>query len=274
MVDLEGVPHVDRLEALVWGGPGHDAALEAMHRHTSEVIERLRREAGVTSVRVSDAHRSGAPFNLSRERLPGDCELCFVDDMYGGPLLEGVTAVACIGMHASARSGGFAGHTVASNTEWLLGEEVLTETSIAQYLAAARGAPMWFTAGDDVLARECGARVPCVVTKHSTATDVTRTIALPSGPWPRNLSVPVVPRAPLVVRFQRAVECDAAVAAGARRIDRTRIVIDEGDFTAQYAEALRVVDAASDRFGAQFRGTLGTPEFAREVAGVMCAPWD
>jgi D-amino peptidase len=95
-------------------------------------IEGLRAQ-GFTDVRVSDSHRSGrdAP-NVDAAALPSGCELRFESsDPYGGALLDGVSAVACIGMHAAGGTTGFAAHTVQAGVEWRLGGQRISETHLA-----------------------------------------------------------------------------------------------------------------------------------------------
>lgn len=265
VVDLEGIPGVDALEALTVGGEGHDAALEQMHATTRAAIRELRELGLAGPIRISDAHRSGAPANLQAERLPDDCELHFTEDMYGGALLDDVKGVVCLGMHASAQSGGFAGHTVSLQSGWWLGDERLTETTIAQYLAAERGIPVWVTSGDDVLAREVSGRVRCVVTKDSRSVSET-TSRLTVGPLfdARNLLVPPVPRAPLTLRFQTQAERDAA---------GDSVIPVLGSFQEQYAAALKVIARTDDALTSRFRGLPGTRAFARSVASAFQEPW-
>ena len=266
VVDLEGLPGVDRLDALAIGGEGHAHALHCMHEATRAAITELRELGLAGPIRISDAHRSGAPFNLRSERLPEDCELHFTDDMYGGALLDDVQAVVCIGMHASAQSGGFAGHTVSLQTGWWLGDERLNETTIAQYLAAERGVPVWVTSGDDVLAREVSGRVRCVVTKDSRSVSETTSRATTGRLLEtRNLLVPTVPRVPLKLRFQTRAEAQAA---------GTTVIPALGSFQEQYDAALKVIARSEDALATRLEGALGTREFARSVAHAFLTPWD
>jgi len=275
IVDLEGIPGVDRLEQLIFGGPGHDWAIEQMHAATHEALDVLKQVDRVTDVRIADAHRSGAPYNLDARRFPGH-EVCFTDDMYGGAMLDGVTAVACVGMHASARSGGFGAHTVAVHTGWKLGEQVLNESLLVQLLAAERGVPTWFTAGDDVLAREVDGVLPCLVTKHSrSARDTT---ALPRCPLSelreRNRRLPPVPKAPLTISFQTLAQAGAAVAAGATRASPGSIVIAPREtLHAQYLEALHFMNATEAAFLSQLTAEPGGVKFARQAAALFDLEW-
>jgi D-amino peptidase len=280
IADLEGIPTVDRAEALVAGGPGHAAALEAMAASVREVVERLRRE-GVAEVRISDAHRSGGGPNLEAAAFPG-CELHFTDDLYGGALLDGVDAVCAVGMHARARSRGFAGHTVSLHTDWQLGGVALDESRLAQLLAAERGIPMWFTCGDDVLAVDCDGVLPCAITKRSSSTTTTRTLdasarvaELDEVFARRNTRLPPVPRAPLTITFQRRVEAEAAWAAGAPRCGPTSIELAPGEsFFEQYTQALRWISTTEDAVLAQLTALPGTEAFAHQLAALFAAPWE
>lgn len=279
IADLEGITGVDSLEALVGGGEGADAAV---HRMNEEVafVARLLLEAGVEHVRISDAHRSGAP-NLDPSLLPARTSVHLEDDLYGGALLDGVEAVACVGMHASAQAAGFGAHCVSLSTAWTHGGAPLSETALVRLLAAERGVPLWFSSGDDVLARELG-EVPVVITKRSRAVDLTA-----SRPW-RDVeqdfravvraapsAVPDVPRAPLEVRFQTLAEAEAAATRTGRTRQGTRVILETASsFGAQYTEALRLIDAAQDALLARVSGQPGTREFARSAAALFAARWE
>lgn len=279
IADLEGICGVDSLEALVWGGAGAEAAVSRMNDEVA-FVARLLLEAGATEVRISDAHRSGAPANLDPSRLPAGCSVHVLDDMYGGPLLDGVDAVACVGMHASGRSLGFGAHCVSVSTAWSLAGRALTETHLAQLLAAERGVPLWFSAGDDVLARELGPEVPFVVTKHSASVSQTRSrplaeveAAFRALVHRRPAELPVVPRAPLAVRFQTLAEARAASeATGVSREGSTLTLPPAATFAEQYTRALALITAGQDALAARVKG--GPDDFARLAAGLFLAPWE
>lgn len=280
IADLEGIAHVDQATALCIGGEGNEAAIEAMTRATLEVVTALERE-GVDQIRVSDAHRSGAPHNLDPARFPS-CEVHFTDDMYGGPLLDGVDAVCAVGMHARAKANGFAGHTVSLHTEWTLGSAHLDESRLAQLLAAERGIPMWFTCGDDVLANDVKGVLPCAVTKQSTSAtqtksldDATVSAALKRVMAERNTRLPPVPCAPLTITFQHRAEADVAVAAGAKRAGSTSVVIaPKKTFFEQYTEALAVIATTEETLLNHFTTMPGSAAFARQLADLLAAPWE
>ncbi|MFT3707554.1 MAG: M55 family metallopeptidase [Archangium sp.] len=281
VADLEGIPQVDQATALIIGGEGNEAAIEAMHRETLKVVNALH-GLGVDHIRISDAHRSGAPFNLDATRFPKSCELRFTEDMYGGELLDDVQAVCAVGMHARPQAGGFAGHTVSLHTDWSLGARRLDESQLAQLLASERGVPMWFTCGDDVLARDVADRMPCVITKHSRS--ATETKSLPEREIDaqfakmlkrRNTTLPPVPREPLTITFQHRDEADAAVEAGATRANATSIVIaPRATFFEQYTEALHRITPSEAPMGQRFTAIPGTGAFARQLADLLAVPWE
>lgn len=281
IADLEGIPGVDQATALAIGGEGNEAAIEAMTLATLEVVHALKRD-GVDHIRISDAHRSGADFNLDPARFPKQCEVRFTDDMYGGALLDDVDAVCAVGMHARARSNGFAGHTVSLHTDWVLGANTLDESRLAQLLAAERGIPMWFTCGDDVLARDVRHVMPCAITKHSTSPTQTRsldaahcTAELARVLKERNTKLPVVPREPLMIRFQHRAEADVAVKRGAKRAGPTSIMIaPQATFFEQYTEALGWIDATQSTLLSRFTTTPGSVDFAHQLAELLASPWD
>ena len=259
IADLEGITGVDSSSAIAFGAPSYPAAAKRM---TDEValVARLLLERGVGSIVVSDAHRSGADTNLDRSLLPRQCEVRVEDDMYGGALLDGVEAVVCVGMHARAGSAGFCAHTVAVNASWTLGEQPLTETHLALFLAAERGVPIWCASGDDVLEQQLHGLVPFVRTKQ--ALSVTEARSLPLGAveahYGRVLAgppaaIPRVPREVLRLRFRDGPR--AEVAAGE-------------SFQRQYEAGLALMSSP------EVNGVPGTPEFAHSAVQLLLEPWE
>jgi D-amino peptidase len=275
IADLEGISGVDSLDALLEGAPGYEAAAAAMTREVALVAKRLEAR-GVESIVVSDAHRSGADTNLGA--LPATCEVRVEHDMYGGALLDDVEAICCVGMHAGGASEGFGAHTVSLNTEWRVGEQLLTETHVAQWLAAERGIPLLFSSGDQVLKAQLGPPIPFVQTKVSSGRGETRSFpkadfaaVMTKAPAP----LPKVPRAPLQLRFQTRAEADAAAEAGGRRITNTVLELEPRDtFQAQYDEALALIDASESALLARIHGDPGTEAFLRNAARLLLDPWE
>lgn len=278
IADLEGVTGVDTLSSLVFCGPGYP---EAARRMTEEVatVARALLAAGVEEVRISDAHRAGAGEpNLDASRLPSGCTVHLVDDLYGGALLDGVEAVCAVGMHASGAAEGFGAHTVALHTAWALGGQPLTETHLAMFLAAERGLPFWFSSGDQVLEAELPG-VPFVRTKvaRSRGDATSRPVEEVAAALRAVVATPLpplrpVPEAPLVLRFQRRAEAEAS---GGRLVSPTEVELaPRGSFTAQYLDALRLVEASEAAFAQRLRGRFGTPRFAEAAAALILEPWD
>jgi D-aminopeptidase len=243
------------------------------------VVARLLRAQGIDHVRISDAHRSGAAINLDVAALPAFCEVHVTDDMYGGALLDNVDVVACLGMHAAGMSSGYGAHTVAAHTAWFMNGAAVSETQVVQWLAAERGIPLWFSAGDDVLQAQL-AGVPYVLTKRSRSCRHTQ--SLPLLDVQRAFAAvldaaPVLTRAPqgqLDVRFRRVVEADAAEAAGAVRVSPTTICIArQPTFAAQYTQSLHVIEATDAVVLAAIVGESGSAEFARNAAAILDVPW-
>lgn len=278
IADLEGVTGVDTLSSLVFCDPGYPAAARRMTEEVAVVAEALLAR-GVEEVRISDAHRAGAGgSNLDASRLPAGCTVHLVEDMYGGALLDDVEAVCAVGMHASGAAQGFAAHTVALHTAWSLGGQALSETHVARFLAAERGVPFWFSSGDQVLEAELPG-LPFVRTKASRSRGETtsRPVDEVSAALRAVVATPLpplvpVPDAPLVIRFQRLAEAEAS---GGPRVSPTEVQLEpRGSFTAQYLEALRLVEASEDAFAQRLSGRLGTPRFAEAAAALLLEPWD
>jgi D-amino peptidase len=233
IADLEGIGGVDDPSMLVFGSPGYPDACAHMTREVRAAIIGLQ-EAGYTRIKLSDAHRagSGEP-NLSLAELPSGVELFYTDDMYGGPLLEGVDAVACVGMHAAGGTAGFGAHTVEIHTAWYAGERALSETDIALALAAERGIPALYSAGDDVLGQSLSGRLHFVCTKKSRGPATTESLELSRTAEAIRLAGRVSARPPeppppprLLLRFKGSDFADAATEAGGRRISASTVEIE------------------------------------------------
>lgn len=257
IADLEGVAGVDRLEALAFGSEHYPDACARMTKEVNAAIEGLVAQ-GFGHVRVSDSHRSGsgAP-NLAPGQLPDAAELRFVDpDAYGGALLDGVDAIACVGMHAAGGTQGFAAHTVDLNTAWLVGGAPVSETELAFWLAAERGVPAVFASGDDVLGAALGARVPFVKTKTAAGVDRARSvrdalapIRAAAGLAPAAFGKP--PPGPIVLRLKSGAS----------------LRFDGGSFADRYAAALAAIPEV------EVTEVPGTREFAKRAAKLLRAPW-
>lgn len=280
IADLEGITGVDDVTHLVMGTPGYPAAARRMTEEVA-MVARLLRAHGVEAVRISDAHHSGADGNIDPAGLPDGCELLFdTVDMYAGALLNDVDAVACVGMHALGASPGFGAHTVSVNTEWTLGDELLTESRVVQLLAAERGVPFWFTAGDDVLRRQLPADVPFVETKlaASRGKAVSRPLAQVEAEFRavlRRAPVTMRPLPPqtLRVRFQTRAEA-AAANAGTLIAPTVRELPPMADFHAQFLAACRMIESASDAMVARIAGLPGTIGWANNAARLLLAAWE
>ncbi len=280
VADLEGISGVDDVEQLVLGAPGYARAAQRMTEEVA-LVARLLLEHGVEHVRISDAHHSGADGNIDAVGLPKGCELIFdTHDMYAGALLDDVDAVACVGMHALGDSPGFGAHTVSVNTAWTLGGEALTETRIVQLLAAERGVPMWFTAGDDVLRSQAPQGVGFVQTKRAisrgeavsvAAAELERALRAVLKQPP--LVVAAAPVAPLLVRFQKRAEAEAST-GGVPRSPTERELPAMATFHAQFLAACRMIEGSSDALFSRVKGAPGTMTWARNAARLLLDGWD
>lgn len=282
VADLEGITGVDTLEALAFGGPGHDAAREMMLREVNVCAAALV-AAGYETVRVSDSHRSGsnAP-NLDEQRLHPAIELKFVGpDMYGGPLLDGVAAVACVGMHAAAKTNGFAAHTVQTNSAFTIGGRAMSETDLCFWLAAEKKVPVLFTAGDDVLAASLTG-VPAVVTKLTQAPHQTRSHdwavverllrAACAGPA---VPAPLAPEGPLEVRFKTKAQAKLAVKLpGLEQTSPFTFISKRSTFSGKYDAVLMACEASSAALADEVFSAPGTRGFADDAKRLLLAGFD
>ncbi|MBX5482215.1 MAG: M55 family metallopeptidase [Myxococcaceae bacterium] len=292
VTDLEGVAGVDALDALVAGSPTY---AEACLRLTEEVLAAVRGllEAGFDRVRISDSHRAGAGGpNVFVRSLPPEASVELLDDAYAAPLFDGVSAVACLGMHAPAGSCGFAAHTVDAHCDWRLGARRLSEADLVLGLAAERDIPALFVSGDDVLQQSLARTgVPYVQTKRSLSNRESRSHpvervlrALERGARRRPVGLRPLRSGPLTLRFKSAWQARAARAVGsgdasssrARRtepsdtLSRSVGVDFEGaDLRERYDRALAACARVSSSLGEVPRGFPGTPAFVTDAVALL-----
>ncbi len=279
IADLEGIRGVDQLEALAFGGTEHPEACALMTAEVNAAILGLRAQ-GFDQVRVSDSHRSGsgAP-NLSPGQLDDAAELRFTEhDYYAGRLLDGVEAVACLGMHAAGGTAGFAAHTVDIHTAWLLDGRPISETEIAYWLAADRGIPAIFSAGDDVLGAAVAGLAPYVLTKNSTAIDATKSkrsvlTQLKDAAARAPVKVSPAPEGVISVRFKNERQADAAEKTGAARKTPWEVAVSGPAFTDRYFAALEAVVASEPVLAEEVDGFPGTARFAACGARLLLQPF-
>jgi D-amino peptidase len=280
IADLEGIGGVDDMSMLIFGNPGYPAACAQMTREVRAAILGLQ-EAGYTRIKLSDTHLAGTGEpNVSLAELPDGVELFYIDDGYGGPLLDGVDAVACVGMHSAGGTAGFGAHTVAIHTAWYAGEHALSETEIAMALAAERGIPTLYSTGDDVLGQALGDRLHFVCTKKSRGPTTTESFEFPHIEQALRLAGRVTPRAPapppaprLLLRFKGSDFADAATEAGGRRVSDSTVEIVGDTFGAAYQEALRVTDASTALMEAHLEELPGSSAFTASVVRLLTKPF-
>lgn len=279
IADLEGVAGVDSVEDLIAGSPGYERARELLTAELNHAIGGLL-AAGYEAVRVSDSHQSGSGEpSVLREALHPSAELCFEENWYSARMFEGVSAVACLGMHAAAGTAGFAPHTVDFLSTWEHGGQRLSEVEILLALAAEEGVPVGFVSGDDVLEASLGGRVAFVRTKQALSprracsrvpgevyAELARAAALPPRP------VPPPPAAPLVLAFKSARQAERAAAASDQRVDRYRVALDGRGFRERFERGLMATYAANEALAKALRGPPGTPEFVEDAAALLLVP--
>jgi D-amino peptidase len=250
LTDLEGVAGVDDVADLLEGQPGYPRAQGLLAGEIDAALAGL--AAGPLAARevvVSDSHRGGPAPTVDAGRLPPGVTLYRGEDAYDLERFAGLHAVACLGMHAGDR--GFTPHTVDLSCVWESRADgrPVTETDLFLGLAAARGLPVVFVAGDDALAPPPG--VPFVATKTAlgpararsrapgeVAADLRRAAASAPRPAPALAGE-------LALRFRSRWMADAAAAAGGARLDETVVAVPGATLTERYAEGRRLVAVAS-----------------------------
>lgn len=281
IADLEGIGGVDDPSMLIFGTPDYPTACAHMTREVRAAILGLQ-EAGYTRIKLSDTHLSGSgEANLSRDDLPDGVELFFSQgDLWGGPLLDGVDAMACVGMHAAGGTAGFGAHTAEIHTAWFAGERALSETDLAMGLASERGIPTLYCAGDDVLGESLDGRLHFVCTKKSRDPATTRSLDLAQTEQALRLAGRVAPRAPepppaprLLLRFKGSDFAEAATEAGARRVSDSTVEIVGDTFSSAYQEAVRVMGATSAVMETYVRRFLDSGAFIESVVEFLARPF-
>ncbi|ATB30468.1 M55 family metallopeptidase [Melittangium boletus] len=280
IVDLEGVAGVDALGAVIAGAPGYSRARERVTAEVNALVEGLL-AAGFEHVRVSDSHLSGSGgANLLTEALHPAVELHFLaEDAYAAPLFADVQAVACVGMHAAAGSGGFGAHTVDLLGHWTCAGRALSETDLVLGLAAEVGVPGLLVSGDDVLCDSLGGRVSGVCTK--TALSLTEARSRPSEAVCAQLRLAAarparplepVPEAPLVLTFKSQHQAGLAARTGARRAGPYRVEVEGATFRERYTRALRASAAAASVLTHAVAGGPGDASFSRDALALFHLP--
>jgi D-amino peptidase len=231
LVDLEGVVGVDQVGDLIEGQPGFPRAQVLLASEITAACDGLRRGAtGAGEIVISDSHHGGGP-TVDPRMLAGlgpGVRVHRGDDDYGAALLEEVQAVACLGMHAGAR--GFAPHTLDLTCVWELDGQPLSEADLLLGVAAERGLPAVFLAGDDALDPRGLPFVPTktalspVAARSRPLLDVLGEIRRAAGGKP--VPSPALPAgAPLAVRFRSRWMAERAEQIGHRRLDETAVAI-------------------------------------------------
>lgn len=278
IADLEGVAGVDRVEALVAGGEGYPAACALLSEEVAAAARGLL-DAGFERVRVSDSHRSGsdAP-NIDPAAMPGGVELCFGGDAFGPELFDGVSAAACLGMHAAAGTRGFAAHTISVHCAVFAGKRSLSETELFLGLCAGQGVPVVFVSGDDVLAAALKGRVHTVTTKRALSPS---RAASRAPPRVRKLLLDAASRAPrpcaapggeLTLKFKSRWQSEQAMREGAPSAGECAVRLEGSGLRAQYERALILIGSTGQTLGRALRQSPGEPLFAEDSVKLLLRP--
>jgi D-amino peptidase len=249
VTDLEGVAGVDEIAALI---EGQAEFTPALGRLDDEVIAAL---GGLTEgvahaqqVRIADTHMGGPGANLRAGRFASTARIEFVRGANpADPRFHaGVRAVACLGMHGAG--GGFVPHGVDLAARFENDAGPVSEAQMFLGVAAERGVPAIFVAGDEALG-DLG-QIPHVITKASLSPvrarsrpvdDVLRAIRAAAAGAP--VAAPAL-EAPLYLRFRSRWMADRAEGHGARRRDETSFVLPGATTSAQIDFGCGLIPAA------------------------------
>jgi len=180
--DMEGVVGTVTSDQLGPSGFEYQRFREIMTAEVNAAIDAAR-EAGATTILVSDSHGNGE--NLLMDRLPQDIELV---RSWPRPLgmMEGIDdtfdAVLFIGYHAStANPRGVRAHTMSSAnlTALRLNGRDMPEAGVSAAIAGHFGVPVVMISGDDAIAEEARGilgDLEAAVTKHALGFHSARTL--------------------------------------------------------------------------------------------------
>jgi D-amino peptidase len=180
--DMEGVVGTVTSDQLGPSGFEYQTFREIMTAEVNAAIAAAR-EAGATTILVSDSHGNGE--NLLMERLPQDIELVRSWPRALG-MMEGIDetfdAVLFIGYHAStANPRGVRAHTMSSAnlTALRLNGRDMPEAGVSAAIAGHYGVPVVMLSGDDAIAQEARGilgDLETAVTKHTLGFHSARTL--------------------------------------------------------------------------------------------------
>ena len=259
VTDLEGVAGVDDLDGLVAGTMAYRRGRQRLEAEVAAAVEGLV-TAGFGRVVVSDSHRGGgAEPNLRAVELPPAAILDFRRDAYDEALFADVAAVACLGMHAPAGGAGFAAHTVEVTGAWRNEGRLLSESDIVLGLAAERGVPIIFIAGDDALEEHLGGVAPYVRVKRSlsVASAASRAPDAVHDALRRAAELPPIDArrlsGELGLDFKSGWQAELAERLGAERTGSRSVRVPGATFRERYARALELVYATGPVLGQAVR---------------------
>ncbi|MHB8878885.1 MAG: DUF6895 family protein, partial [Myxococcaceae bacterium] len=278
IADLEGVAGVDRVEALVAGAQGYPAACALLSAEVAAAAQALL-GVGFERVRVSDSHSSGSGKpNLDPGVMPGGVELCFGGDPFGAELFEGVSAAACLGMHAAAGTRGFAAHTVGAHSAVFGGKRSLSESELFLGLCAERGVPVLFVSGCDVLAAALKGRVHTLVTKKTLSASraasrsverVHRLLAEAAARAPQ--PAPALQGA-LTLRFKSRWMAAQAVGEGAPAGGDCAVRLEGATLRERYERGLALIRSTGKNLRRALRQGPGQPLFGEDSVKSLLRP--
>lgn len=262
--DLEGVGGVGDLKALMAGTAEHPRAQELLQLETAAAVAGLR-SAGFDEVRILASHGSGSP---NAVQVPIEGARWVDTEVLAPATLSGVDAVAFLGMHAAAKTDGFAAHTYRVFCAWRCQNRNLSEVEIYLGLAAERGIPAVFVAGDPIL--HANVESAFVATSRDRPLDPAALMAAARSA-PCRLKPP--PDGPIEISFKSRWQADAAAATGARRCGDYAVLVEGESFAERCQRAHTAISACEPQIIGALRGLPGSALFAEDVITILLSPW-
>ena len=271
VADLPGVGGVDALDDLFLRSIGYRQATRRMAEEVNTVSRQLI-NSGFDSVRVVDTFQFNLPFGaLSPKNLLPGVELRNNPDLYSATILEGVDAVACLGMHAPAGGPGFAAHTLDLHSAWVCEGRSLSEAEILLALCFEKSIPILFVSGDDVLREQLSPDVPYVQVKKSLGYNqsmsdstgaVLSRLGAASGNTPK-LVPAFIPS--LTLFFKSKWQADLAASESLKRTGDCSLQIEGRSFRDRYDSANRISEKSRYLVRQAFRGNPGQTNYNQDL---------
>ncbi|MGQ9565865.1 MAG: M55 family metallopeptidase [Candidatus Bathyarchaeales archaeon] len=177
IVDMEGISGIDDYRQILSGNKEFEEFGRTQITEDVNAVIRGLKAAGVTEIRVVDAHGSGGPStNIIPEKLEKDVKLYQDPNIFQRvkqALDKTLSAAVLVGFHAMAGTkDGFITHTITLEPQVKINGMPVGETALTAFVLADYDIPVIMATGDQALVREALAFLPEIETAQlKTSTD-------------------------------------------------------------------------------------------------------